>query len=356
MKKASSQRLLQDLRGKIEARVFSPGTALPSENQLCGLYGLSRPTVRRVLEKLCQSGILEKRAGVGAFVRDISESQLSLPLFRLGIDNTLTDSLYYKRIWQGLINSPYGRNIYFHFLDKAKLHESFSGDEVDGIMLCGFDGDKSNLDFLQAFEKPLILINRIVDHTGNVAYVTVDHRREMARAVEYLFHYGHQKIALIGSDHYSPAIRMRCLGWADAYRVMGLQVPENLQLSLAALTRLENAAVLKRFFEREEFTALVCTNAFMYERFCNEYIRWGGDAISSLQMVVFDDISLLSDEFSMNSSYIQMPLERFGAIAAEYLRKKQENSQLEPVRQFLPCNLVIRQKLPLEHFPQKAAE
>jgi DNA-binding LacI/PurR family transcriptional regulator len=94
---------------------------------------------------------------------------------------------------------------------------------------------------------------------------------------------------------------------------------------------------------------VACANAFIYERFCNEYIRWGGDRISSKQIVVFDDLSSFSDECSQNSSFIQMPLERFGAIAAEYLRKRQENPQLEPIRQFLPCNLVIREKLPPRH-------
>jgi GntR family transcriptional regulator of arabinose operon len=349
VKKTSSQRLLQELKEKIASRVYSPGCALPSENQLCDLYGLSRPTVRRVLAQLCDDGLLEKRAGVGTFVRDNSESQVEQPLFRLGVDNTFSDARYYKRIWEGLIHSPYGRNIYFHFLDKAALYKNLPGEAVDGIMLCGFNGDRSDLASLQALGKPLILVNRIVDHARDVAYVTVDHRREMARGVEYLLRYGHRKIAMLCSDHFSPAIRLRCLGWEDAYRAMGLEVPENLKLSMATLTQPENAEQLRRFFEQEEFTAVACANAFIYERFCNEYIRWGGDRISSKQIVVFDDLSSFSDECSQNSSFIQMPLERFGAIAAEYLRKRQENPQLEPIRQFLPCNLVIREKLPPRH-------
>lgn len=60
--------LEQDLRGRIDAREFAPGDPLPSEDQICEQYGVSRITVRRALESLHQQGLIDRRRGVGSFV------------------------------------------------------------------------------------------------------------------------------------------------------------------------------------------------------------------------------------------------------------------------------------------------
>ena len=62
--------LEQQLRGRIEGHEFGPGDCLPSEDQICELYGVSRITVRRALEALQQQGLIERKRGVGSFVAD----------------------------------------------------------------------------------------------------------------------------------------------------------------------------------------------------------------------------------------------------------------------------------------------
>ena len=44
------------------------GDLIPSENQLCKKYGISRNTVQKALELLIHEGILTRRQGVGTFV------------------------------------------------------------------------------------------------------------------------------------------------------------------------------------------------------------------------------------------------------------------------------------------------
>lgn len=48
---------------------FAEGTALPSENSLCRLFGISRPVVREALDRLRSEGLVESRQGSGTFVR-----------------------------------------------------------------------------------------------------------------------------------------------------------------------------------------------------------------------------------------------------------------------------------------------
>ncbi len=60
--------LEQLLREKMENGRLKPGDALPSEAELCSIFGVSRTVVRQALNKLCQDGIVYKEKGRGTFV------------------------------------------------------------------------------------------------------------------------------------------------------------------------------------------------------------------------------------------------------------------------------------------------
>ena len=60
--------LEQELRRRIESAEFAPGAAFLTEDQICEQYGVSRITVRRALESLCQQQMIVRRRGVGSFV------------------------------------------------------------------------------------------------------------------------------------------------------------------------------------------------------------------------------------------------------------------------------------------------
>ncbi len=53
---------------KIESNEYAPNTQIPSEQDLCQLYDISRPTVRQAINELTSSGYLYKDKGRGTFV------------------------------------------------------------------------------------------------------------------------------------------------------------------------------------------------------------------------------------------------------------------------------------------------
>jgi GntR family transcriptional regulator/GntR family frlABCD operon transcriptional regulator len=59
----------KDLRKSIIAGVFDDGDILPSENDLCSQYGISRMTVRKALNNLELEGLIDRRKGKGSFVK-----------------------------------------------------------------------------------------------------------------------------------------------------------------------------------------------------------------------------------------------------------------------------------------------
>ncbi len=52
------------------ASFLKPGECLPSENDLAERFGVNRHTIRRAVEDLIDSGLLERRHGKGTFVLD----------------------------------------------------------------------------------------------------------------------------------------------------------------------------------------------------------------------------------------------------------------------------------------------
>jgi GntR family transcriptional regulator len=53
---------------KIDNNEYPPNTQIPSEQDLCKLYDISRPTVRQAISELTSSGYLYKEKGKGTFV------------------------------------------------------------------------------------------------------------------------------------------------------------------------------------------------------------------------------------------------------------------------------------------------
>lgn len=62
--------LYNDLVDKISAGEWKVGDKIPTEAELCELYGVSRITVRRALNELLQKGLIRREIGRGTFVEE----------------------------------------------------------------------------------------------------------------------------------------------------------------------------------------------------------------------------------------------------------------------------------------------
>ncbi|OFY55465.1 MAG: GntR family transcriptional regulator [Bacteroidetes bacterium RBG_13_46_8] len=65
------KRLYEILRKHIIDRVYKEGDLLPSENELCQLYGMTRPTVRQSLSNLANNGYISRHQGKGSIVHHL---------------------------------------------------------------------------------------------------------------------------------------------------------------------------------------------------------------------------------------------------------------------------------------------
>lgn len=63
------RKLYEILRKHILKGVYTEGDLLPSENELCAAYDMTRPTVRHALDSLVKDGLILKKQGKGSIVK-----------------------------------------------------------------------------------------------------------------------------------------------------------------------------------------------------------------------------------------------------------------------------------------------
>ena len=64
------RKVYETLRKHIENSTYAEGDILPSENELCAVHQVTRPTVRKALDMLSNEGFIKKRQGLGSVVQD----------------------------------------------------------------------------------------------------------------------------------------------------------------------------------------------------------------------------------------------------------------------------------------------
>lgn len=99
-KKNISQQIFDQILQDIRTGTWGPGSKLPSENELCLMFGVSRVPIREALRSLNMMGITQTRQGEGSFVSEINPGLFMnslLPVLVLSRKGMM-DILEYRRI------------------------------------------------------------------------------------------------------------------------------------------------------------------------------------------------------------------------------------------------------------------
>jgi GntR family transcriptional regulator/GntR family frlABCD operon transcriptional regulator len=109
------------LRKQIIDGVFTEDDLLPSENELCAIHGLTRPTVRHALDALVNEGFIGKHQGKGSIVQKLPKG-----IGILSIAGT-TSALGGKNLRSELLVKPYVKAWDDPFMFKLSETELNSG-------------------------------------------------------------------------------------------------------------------------------------------------------------------------------------------------------------------------------------
>jgi len=91
------RQLYEKLRKHIVDGLYREGDLLPSENELCQLHKLTRPTVRKALELLSNEGFIKRHQGLGSIVHKLPKGigilSISGTTTAIGKENLVTRTI-----------------------------------------------------------------------------------------------------------------------------------------------------------------------------------------------------------------------------------------------------------------------
>ena len=132
------------LRERIRRKVYKPGDQLPTEMTLTAEFGVSRATIRTVLTRLANEGLIIRRQGAGTYVNQ-----------RVGEVNSLGGLLDYGRL---IVESGYTPTIQ----PISMLQRGATADEASHLKLKPDDPIWVLVRLFLADERPFILATNLI--------------------------------------------------------------------------------------------------------------------------------------------------------------------------------------------------
>ncbi len=340
---AKYQEIVGWISEQIDKGDYPPGSKIPSENELCRKFGISRQTVRHAIAYLIEEGKLTAERGSGTYVKgDFVENSSK----RIAVVTTYVDSYIFPKTIQGIENklTEYGYTMQLSFTgntftkERAILQDILDNGDVAGLII---EPSRSalpnpNIDLLTELDRRG---TRILFLNSNYTQLPFPHvslaDKECAyHAVRELIQAGHRSIACIlklddrqGHERYS--------GYLKAMMEAGLPVKDEWVVWLDT----DDISHMKDNYERIRRRFEGCTALFAY----NDQVAV--DAIGILQaagikvpgrmsVVSMDD----SDMAMMNGlalDSVPHPKERLGAKAAENIIHLIHNKDFEGTFEFV---------------------
>ena len=223
--------IYEDLKSKIQSNEFQDGEKLPFERELCDKFGVDRVTVRKALELLVADDLLEKRAGLGSFVKHPGRSQApdvgsaSRNILFVMYDNAnevgKNPHAFNAQLFFSIEQKCRLKNysLFYAVLDEQSgLADILNGNSFAGILFVSYI-PRHILEQCVKMGLPAICLNN--RYEDMISIVSEDERGAY-EAVKYLQGQGHSRIGiLLGKrEYYSTAERYR--GYKAAMHDVGL--------------------------------------------------------------------------------------------------------------------------------------
>lgn len=227
--KSSNLPLYMQLRDiiiqKIETEEFKRGYPLPTEQELCNVYGISRFPVRQAMDELVKEGYLKRTRGRGTFVNeDIPEKAAAEQKRLLGFIIGGFGEGFGAQIFKGYEKQARKRG----YLTVACNHESDAVEEircirmlmelnVSGIHVFTCDDSKLPEIALELVERGIYL--GLLDRNPGLEgldYVGSDHVGGAYTALHHLAMQGYRNVAFISHKSTASSVNERLEGYLKA--------------------------------------------------------------------------------------------------------------------------------------------
>ena len=192
-----SNKIQSEIEKSILQKKFIPGDKLPTEKEMCEMFGVSRTTLREALQMLSIQGLITIRKGSGIYVSEYNSSHAIKPMSRyleMNLDSELIIQVVeVRKMFEPQIAWMAARNrneADVKFLEK-NLSDLKKSDALDSAYQGEID-QNFHLRICEATKNPIIALQmdpifRLMPRIRTIVYSTVDNA--LSEAVDF-----HQKI------------------------------------------------------------------------------------------------------------------------------------------------------------------
>ena len=349
------EKIRQALADAIASGQYEPGQRLPSESELVKTFGASRPTVTRALRELQLTGIIERRAGSGSYVK--LDAAARGHTFGLLIPE-LGRTEIFEPVCRGMAEAQHGSH---HVLlwgsslgDSENIEQQASNacrqlvaKKVSGVFFAPLEltpqKDTINRTIAEIFDRagiPIVLLDRdLVAYPERSHYdlVGIDNRRAGYAITEHLLRCGCRRVVFIGRPGSAPTVDARIAGYREA--ILGSQ--RDLQPHILRIDPDEKAQV-KSAVDEIRPDGFVCANDFTAAHLLRTLNDLGVTVPDKVRMVGIDDVKYAS-LLSVPLTTIHQPCADMGAVAVGAMLERLRNPKLPPRDILLNFHLVIRE-------------
>jgi GntR family transcriptional regulator of arabinose operon len=340
------------LQQRILQGEWASGAMLPSENELCSEYNVSRGTLRLALAELEKEGLIRRKRGRGTFVDRLPHTE---PASRLSgrsisfIVPYVRDS-FVPTILLGLesVARANGFVVLFNHVENSpqKQEEALrlaQQQGVAGIVLYPVNSTDAGpvLRDLVQNNLPLVLVDRYLRGLAT-DYVTCDNFGGGLTATQHLLQLGHQRVAFLSWRDAAVTMEQRRAGYRQALLEAGLALDPALEWEVEGYPDIDIAALTDLLKKNPRPEALFAANdqlALAVQRAARS-LRLSIPV--DLALVGFDNLDIAA-QLDVPLTTIAQPAFDIGKAAGEQVIGKISGHSDRVERTILPVKLVVRQ-------------
>jgi len=307
---------------------WTTGAPLPSENELCEQFRVSRITVKQALDALVEKGTVYRIQGKGTFLSAASEGEQ--PLFSpatpsdsgtegknligggklVGYVAPRLNNMYMCNILGGIEGAAADAGFRLVF---ARTHDNQEQEErvladlircgVSGIIVYPVEGELYNEYVLKLILErfPLVVVDRYLRGI-ETDVVCSDNILGGFQAADHLLGLGHRAIAFVSHRHLgTSSVEDRISGYEKAMLQAGVPVDYSHRLLSLKSLQPANTGEIRAFLQAHpEISAVIAVNSYIGGQVLQAASSLGLKVPGDLSVVLFDN----RDPLAVNPTYV----------------------------------------------------
>ncbi len=326
----------------------------PTVTDVAREAGVSSATVSRVLNRpylvheSTRERVLKAMEACGYVTNALARGLSSRRTFTVGIIiPTITNPIFASSTGGAQeVFQHHGYTLFMGATDydrdqEARLIRSFMEQQVDGLILTGYERDPGLYEDLSRRNFPFIVTWTIVED-GRVPFIGFDNHRSAYRMTDYLADLGHQRIGMIcGEPTKSDRARQRLEGYRHCLEDRGIPFPQELVIKRPYTFLDGKEAVWRMLALSPPPTAIFCANDILAIGAVHGIQEHGLDVPGDISVAGFDDLGFAS-YISPPLTTVRVPAREMGQRSAEALLEAIREGSLVAAHYVLDTDIIIR--------------